>query len=109
MASRVSISSCRRIFSFSVRETILALFQQPRNLRVHLIQRLNVRCQPLRYAGIAVLVGGILERLQFGARAVRQTFERIRPVCDDLVALFFTVRPDGQQTVQPVLRGLLIS
>ena len=29
-------------------------------------------------------------------------------MCDDLVALFFSVRPDGNQTVQPVLRGLLI-
>ena len=27
---------------------------------------------------------------------------------DDLVALFFTIRPDGQQAVQPVPRGLLI-
>ena len=27
---------------------------------------------------------------------------------DDLVALFFTIRPDGQQTIQPVLRGLMI-
>ena len=28
---------------------------------------------------------------------------------DDLVALFFTVRPDGQQTVQPLLRGLPVA
>ena len=29
-------------------------------------------------------------------------------MCDDLVALFFSVRPDGQQSVQPFLRGLMI-
>lgn len=69
---------------------------------------MNVRCQSLRYAGIAILIGGLLERLQFGARTVRQAFEGIRPMGDDLVALFFTVRLDGQQTVQPVLRRPLI-
>ena len=87
---------------------VLPLFQQPRNLRVHLIKRLNVRCQPLRYAGIAILISGLLERLQFGARTVRQAFEGIRPMGDDLVALFFAVRPHCQQAVQPLLRGLLI-
>ena len=90
-------------------KSILLLFQQPLNLRVHLIQRLNIRSEILRDTGIAVLVGSILERLQFSACAVRQAFERIRPVGDDFVALFFSVRPDSQQTVQPVLRGLLIS
>ena len=89
-------------------KAVLPLFQQPLDLRIHLIQRLDVRCQPLRDTGIAIFVSGILERLQFGARAVRQAFEGIRPMCDDLVALFLAIRPDGQQTVQPVLRGLLI-
>ena len=82
-------------FLFS-QEAVLPLFQQPLDLRVHLIQRLNVRCQPLRYAGIAVLVGGLLERLQLGACAVRQAFEGIRPVCNDFVAFLLAIRPDGQ-------------
>ena len=28
---------------------------------------------------------------------------------DDLIALFFAIRPDCQQSIQPVLRGLLIT
>ena len=94
-------------FLFS-QEAVLALFQQPLDLRVHLIQRLNVRCQSFRNAGIAVFIGSILERLQFGARAVRQAFEGIRPVCDDLVAFLLAICPDGQQPIQPFLCGLLV-
>ena len=89
-------------------EAVLPLFQQPLDLRVHLIQRLNVRCQPLRYAGIAAFVGCVLKRLQLGAGAVCQAFEGVRPVRDDLVAFLFAVRPDGNQAVQPFLRGLLV-
>ena len=89
-------------------ETVLALFQQPRNLRVHLIQRLNVRCQPLGDTGIAVLIGSFFQRSQFIPGRSGERFEGVRPVGDDLVALFLAIRPDGQQTVQPVLRGLLI-
>ena len=88
---------------------VLPLFQQPLDFRIHLIQRLNIRSETLRDTGIAVLVGSILERLQFSACAVRQAFERIRPVGDDFVALFFSVRPDSQQTVQPLLCGLPVA
>ena len=94
-------------FLFS-QEAVLALFQQPLDLRVHLIQRLNVRCQPLRYTGIAILIGSLFQRSQLITSRSSERFEGIRPLGDDLVALFFSVRPDGQQTIQPFLRGLLI-
>ena len=89
-------------------KTILALFQQALDFHVHLIQRLDVCRQPLRHTGVAVLIGSFFQRLQFGARAVRQVLKRIRPLGNNFVGFLFTVRPDGQQTIQPFLRGLLV-
>ena len=88
---------------------VLPFFQQTADLRIHLIQRLDIRCNPLRYAGIADLVGSILEILKLRARAVCQRFEGVRPVGDDLIAFLFAVRPHRQQSVHPLLCGLSVT
>ena len=89
--------------------SILALLEQRFDLRVQRIQRLHVRRELLGHTGIARLICGVLQRLQFLAGGSRQALKRFRPVRNDFIRFLLPVRPDLEKPVQPVHGGLLIA
>ena len=88
---------------------ILALFQERFDLCIQRIQRLDVSGELIGNAGITGILRIGAHLLQFRPGSTCERLEGIRPSADNFVRFFLAIRPDGQQPIHPILRGLHIA